>query len=41
VRHAHRLARDARLLGLGSIDEAEVLRLLAALAAPPAARALV
>ena len=32
--HAQRLARDARLLGLGEIDPAEVLRMLAELAAP-------
>jgi branched-subunit amino acid aminotransferase/4-amino-4-deoxychorismate lyase len=33
-RHARRLARDARLLGLGELDEASVLRLLDELAAP-------
>jgi branched-subunit amino acid aminotransferase/4-amino-4-deoxychorismate lyase len=33
-RHAHRLARDARLLGLGEVDTAGVLALLDALALP-------
>lgn len=33
-RHARRLARDARLLGLGEVDEAAALRLLRELAAP-------
>lgn len=34
ARHAQRLARDARLLGLGDVDEAGVLDLLSALALP-------
>ena len=34
ARHAQRLARDARLLGLGDVDEAAVLMLLRELALP-------